>query len=200
MARRESHEANINEFQSAILRPKGVIDGISFCVSGYTLQPVPFINLFGVKIADRLSFENQISSICNRVAQQTNALLCFVEYLSIENRTCIFATFLASLHLISVIITQSGIFSNRSLYQLEKAHKQALLHVVFNDHTSSYRYLLNTMARHTLDVTRLKAISTEAYESYANENPSNIYAMLNPPIKATSVTELKSDLSKYPMC
>ena len=47
----ENHmNANISKFQSIILRPKGVIDDISFCVSGYTLQPVSCVNLLGVKI------------------------------------------------------------------------------------------------------------------------------------------------------
>ena len=68
------------------------------------------------------------------------------------------------------------------MYKLEKAHKQAL-RVVLNDYTSSYSDLLNKMTGSTLDATRLETISTEAYESYANENPSNINAMLNPSIK-----------------
>ena len=105
----ENHmKANINKFQSIILRPKGVIDDISFHVSGYTLQPVSCVNLLGVKIDDRLSFDNHVSSICNRVAQQTNALRRIVKYLSIENRTCIYI--MPSLHQILVIVIQSGTF------------------------------------------------------------------------------------------
>ena len=71
--------------------------------------------------------------------------------------------------------------SNRSLYKLDKVHKQAL-RVVLNDYTSSYSDLLTKMARPTLYVIRLKAIATEAYKSYANENPAYINAMLNPSI------------------
>ena len=89
-------KATISTFQSIILRLKGVIDDISFCVSGYMLQPVSCVNLFGMKIDDRLSFDNHISSICNRVAQQTNALRRIVKYVSIENRTCIYNAFLTS--------------------------------------------------------------------------------------------------------
>ena len=172
-------KANINKFQSIILRPKGVIDDISFHVSGYTLQPVSCVNLLGVKIDDRLSFDNHVSSICNRVAQQTNALRRIVKYLSIENRTCIYNAFLASNF--SYCNTVWHFCSNRSLYKLEKVHKQAL-RVVLNDYTSSYSDLLTKMARPTLYVTRLKAIATEAYKSYANENPVYINAMLNPSI------------------
>ena len=104
----ENHmKANISKFQSINLRPKGVIDDIRFYVSGYTLQPVSCVNLLGVKIDDRLSFDNDVSSICNRVAQRTSALRRIVKYLTIENRTCIYN---ASLHQILVIIIQSGTF------------------------------------------------------------------------------------------
>ena len=110
----ENHmKANVSKLQSIILRPKGVIDDISFCVSGCTLQPVSCVNLLGVKIDDSLPFNKHVFSICNRVAQQTNALRRFAKFLSIENLTCIYN---ASLHLISVIVIQSGIFIMIEIY------------------------------------------------------------------------------------
>ena len=168
---------------------------------------------------------------------QNRSIDRIVKYLSIENRTCIYNAFLASNF--SYCNTVWHFCSNRSLYKLEKVHKQAL-RVVLNDYTSSYSDLLTKMARPTLYVTRLKAIATEAYKSYANENPAYINAMLNPSItpynlrggsraeqpkvnttscrlntfsyqaaklwnnlpsfikEATSVTEFKSLLSKWP--
>ena len=93
----ENHmKANISKFQFIILRPEGAIDDISFFVSDYTLQPVSCVNLLGVKIDDHLSFDDHVSSICNRVAQQTNTLRRIVKYLSIENRTSIHNAFHAS--------------------------------------------------------------------------------------------------------
>ena len=72
--------------------------------------------------------------------------------------------------------------SNRSLYKLEKLHKQAL-RVVLNDYSSSYGDLLDKVSKPTLYVSRLKAIATEAYKCKANENPDYINVMLNPLIK-----------------
>ena len=72
--------------------------------------------------------------------------------------------------------------SNRSLYKLEKVHKQAL-RVVLNDYSSSYRNLLDKVSKPTLYVSRLKAIAIEAYKCKANENPDYINVMLNPLIK-----------------
>ena len=58
------------------------------------------------------------------------------------------------------------------------AHKQAL-RVVLNEYMSSHSDLLNKMAILTLYVTRMKVIASEAYKSYANENPAYINAMFN---------------------
>ena len=117
--------------------------------------------------------------MCNREAQQTNALRRIVKYFSIENRTCIYNAFLASNF--SYWNTVWHFCWSKSLYKLEKVHKQAL-RVDLNDYTLPYSDLLTKMARPTLYVTRLKAIATEAYKSYANEKPTYIHAMVNPSI------------------
>ena len=72
--------------------------------------------------------------------------------------------------------------SNRSLYKVEKIHKQAL-GVVLNDYSSSYLILLDRVSKPTLYVSRLKAIAIEAYKCKENENPDYINVMLNPLIK-----------------
>ena len=69
--------------------------------------------------------------------------------------------------------------SNRSMYKLEKVHKQAL-RVVLNDYTSSYCVLLDTVSKPTLYVSRLKSIAIEAYKCYVNENSEYINVMLDP--------------------
>ena len=47
----ENHmKANISKFQSIILRPKGFISDVSFCISEHILKPIPCVKLLGVKI------------------------------------------------------------------------------------------------------------------------------------------------------
>ena len=59
----ENHmKANISKFQSIILRPKCSISDVSFCISEHILKPIPYVKLLGVKIDDRLSFDDHISS------------------------------------------------------------------------------------------------------------------------------------------
>ena len=147
---------NISKCQSIILKSRGVIADVEFHVSGYTLKPLPCVNLLGVQIDERLSFDEHVSSICNRVSQQINATSNF-SYCNIAWHFC----------------------SNRSMYKLEKVHKQAL-RVVLNDYTSSYRVLLDTVSKPTLYVSRLKSIAIEAYKCYVSENPEYTNVMLDP--------------------
>ena len=140
----ENHmKANISKFQSIILKPRGVIADVEFHVSGYTLKPLPCVKLLGVQIDERLSFDEHVSSICNRVSQQINALRRISKYLTLQNRMSIYNALLTSNFSYCNIVWH--FCSNRSMYKLEKVHKQAL-RVVLNDYISSYRVLLDTVS------------------------------------------------------
>ena len=173
----ENHmKANISKFQSIILRPKGSISDVSFCISEHILKPIPCVKLLGVKIDDRLSFDDHISSICLRVSYQINGLRRIMKYMTIGNRISIYNAFLAANF--TYCNTVWHFCSSRGMYMLEKVHKKAL-RVVLNDYISSYRDLLDKVSKQTLYVARIKAIAIEAYKCYVNENPPYINAMFD---------------------
>ena len=171
----ENHmKVNVSKFQSIILKPNGVISDVEFHVSGHSLKPVSSVKLLGVKIDERLSFDDHISVLCAKASHQINALRRIV---TLENRMSIYNAFMASNFNYCNTVWQ--FCSNRSLYKLEKLHKQGL-RVVLNDYSSSYPDLLDKASKPTLYVSRLKAI---AYKSKENGNPDYINVMLNPQIK-----------------
>ena len=119
----ESHiQTNISKFQSIILRPKGSISDVTFCLSESILRPVSCVKLLGVKIDDRLSFDDHISSICLRVSHQINGLRCITKHMTIENRISIYNAFR------SVNFTYCNrvwhCCNNTSLCMLEKVNKK----------------------------------------------------------------------------
>ena len=121
----ETHmKANISKFQSIILRPKGSISDVSFCISEHIQKPIPCAKLLGVKIDDRLSFDDHISSICLCVSYQINGLRRIMKYMTIENRISIYNAFLAANF--TYCNTVWHFCSNRGMYMLEKVHKKAL--------------------------------------------------------------------------
>ena len=177
----ENHmKVNVSKFQSIILKPKGAISDVEFHVSAHSLKSVSSVKLLGVQIDERLSFDDHISTLCANASHQISALRRIVKYLTLENRMSIYNAFIASNF--NHCSTVWHFCSNRSLYKLEKLHKQAL-RVVLNDYSSSYRELLDKVSKPTLYVSRLKAIAIEAYKCKANENPDYINVMLNPLIK-----------------
>ena len=173
-------KANISKFQSIILRPKGSISDVSFCISKYILKPIPCVKLLGVKIADRLSLDDHISSICLRVSYQINGLSRIMKYMTIENQISIYNAILAANF--TYCNTVRHFCSNRGMYMLGKVHKKAL-RVVFNDYISSYRDLLDKVSNQS--VARIKAIAIEAYRCYVNENPRYINAMFDSKVNIT---------------
>ena len=177
----ENHmKVNVSKFQSIILKSKGAISDVEFHVSGHSLKPVSSVKLLGVQIDERLTFDDHISALCVKASHQINALRRIVKYLTLENRMSIYNAFIAPNF--NYCNTVWHFCSNRSLYKLEKMHKQAL-RVVLNYYSSSYRNLLDRVSKPTLYVSRLKAIAIEAYKCKANENPDYINVMLNPLIK-----------------
>ena len=93
----ENHmKVNVSKFQSIILKPKGVISDVEFHVSGHSLKPVSSVKLLGVKIDERLSFDDHISALCAKASYQINALRRIVKYLTPENRMSIYNAFIAS--------------------------------------------------------------------------------------------------------
>ena len=134
------------------------------------------MNLLGVKIDDRLSFDDHISSISLRVSHQINSLRRITKYMAIENRISIYNAFLAANF--TYCNTVWHFCSNISLYLLEKVDKKAL-RVVLNDYVSAYRDLLNKVSKPTLYVARLKDIAIEAYKCYVNDKHQCINAMFD---------------------
>ena len=140
----ENHmKANISKFHSIIPRPKCSISDVSFCISEHILKPIPCVKLLGVKIDDRLSFDDHISSICLRVSYQINGLRRIMKYMTIENRISIYNAFFAANF--TYCNTVWHFCSNRGMYMLEKVHTKAL-RVVLNDYISSYRDLLDKVS------------------------------------------------------
>ena len=173
----ENHmNTNSSKFQSITLRPKGSISDVSFCISEHILKPIPRVKLLGVKIDDRLSFDDHISSICLLVSYQINGLRRNMKYMTIENLISIYNAFLAANF--PYCNTVWHFCSNRGMYMLEKVHKKAL-RVVLNDYISSYRDLLDKVSKPTLYVARIKAIAIDAYKCCVNENPPYINAMFD---------------------
>ena len=173
-------KVNVSKFQSIVLKPKGVIPDVEFHVSGHSLKPVSSVKLLGVKIDERLTFDDNISALCAKASHDISALRRIVKYLTMDNRMSIYNAFIASNF--NYCNTVWHFCSNRSLYKLEKVHKQALK-VVLKDYSSSYRKLLDKVSKPTLYVSRLKDITVEAYKCKANENPDDVNVMLNPLIK-----------------
>jgi len=60
------------------------------------VKSVSCVRLLGVKIDNRLCFDDNASSICSKVSVQISALRRIVNFLSLENHISIYNAFIAS--------------------------------------------------------------------------------------------------------
>ena len=79
--------------QSIALQPMGVMPDVEFRSFSETSSSV---KLLGVKIDERLPFDDHTSALCAEASHQISALRRIVEYLTIDNRMSIYDTFIAS--------------------------------------------------------------------------------------------------------
>ena len=65
----ENHmKVNVSTFQSITFKPTGVISYVKFHVTRHSLKPVFSVKLLRVKIDERLSFDDHISSLCAKAS------------------------------------------------------------------------------------------------------------------------------------
>ena len=114
----ENHmKVNVSKFQSIVLKPKGVIPDVEFHVSGHSLKPISSVKLLGVKIDERLSFDDHISALCAKASHQISALPVSLNIL-LWIIVCLFIMHL--LHQISIIVIRYGIFVATEVYISKK--------------------------------------------------------------------------------
>lgn len=168
--------ANAAKFQAIIIKARNTTETIEFCVSNEIIKPVSCVRLLGVYIDDKLTFEEHVSRLCIKAARQTNALRRISKYLSLDVRLMIFHAFIASnFHYCNIVW---HFCSSRSVYKLEKVHKNAL-RVVLNDYESSYSELLTKAKRPSLYVSRVKGIAMETFKCIMKINPEYVNTIFN---------------------
>ena len=107
----ENHmKVNVSKFQSTILKPKGVLSDFEFYVSGHSLKPVSSVKLLGVKIDERLTFDDHISALQVVPRRLIKSMLYAVSLNTLPRKiVCLFI--MPLLHPILIIVILFGIFA-----------------------------------------------------------------------------------------
>ena len=162
------------------------------------------VEVLGVVIDCRLNFSLHISSVCEKVARQLNALDRISNYLDVSARRMICNCFVASnFNYCPLMWHFCGVSNTNKIEKIE----ERCLRTVYKDHVSSHDRLLEMANSTSLVISRLWILLLEVYKSIHHFNPKCIsglfevkpanYSLRNPvklvqPMKRTSTYGLRS--------
>ena len=160
-------KANSSKFQAILFKCRKNEEVFDLNIADELIKPVSHVKLLGVLIDGNLSFNEHFSKLCVKAARQMKGLRRIVK--CIPNECClnINQAFISSNFNYYDIVWH--FCSNRSTYEIEKVHKNAL-RVMLNDYTSSYSDMLEVVKRPMLYISRIKNIAIETFKSVKGLN------------------------------
>ena len=155
--------ANPDKFKAIILsKEKLNTTDITFNFKGQNISAKEEVDLLGITIDNKLTFETHISSLCRKAAGQLNALKRLSYYIPVETRK---------------ILVEAFIFSNfnycplawyfstaKQMNKIERIQERAL-RFINNDYHSDYSTLLSKNEHVTMEVKRMQFLCTEIYKT-----------------------------------
>ena len=127
------------------------------------------VKLLGIKIDDKLNFNNHINTIFRSAATQLNALISLRRFLKIEERKALFQSFVLSNFNYYPLVWMLS--SAKSLNKTENLQKRAL-RFMLSDYERCYDELLRLSGSCAINVRLKRNLCVEIYKSLNDLKPS----------------------------
>ena len=161
-------------------------------VGGNQLSSSKYEELLGILIDHKLTFENHLLNIVQKVNQKLHALARISKYMPRKKLRIIMKAFVSSQFAYCPLI---WMFHSRQInHKINKLHERAL-RIVYNDHFSSFEELLSKDKSVTVHQRNLQILTTKMYKLLNGLSPdimqdifetkSNYYNIRNAPAFST---------------
>ena len=130
-------------------------------VSGEDLVASELETVLGIQIDNKLNFENQIKSLCNKVSQKLGALQRISYMLDKQKKNLLFNSIIKFQFSYCPLV--SMFCSRRSNSLVNNVHERAF-RIVHDDHNSSYSELLKTKNERTIHQQNINVLMKEFYK------------------------------------
>ncbi len=167
-------KANTDKYQGIVFGVKPDCP-MSFTVKGITVECKDEVKLLGVYIDSQLTFSKQISFICQKVGQQTGAIMRLGTIIGMEVKLSIDRAFiLSNFNYCPVVWMLCG---QGNVKKMEHIQLKALL-FVFNNFTSSYAELLIKSEQPSISIHLIRSLAIEVYQCINEIAPEYICTLL----------------------
>ena len=164
-------KANAEKFQAICIGKKSYENIDSFQVGQTKIKCDDNVTLLGINLDYMLKFDDHVSEICKKAAQQLAVLKRLGRFLTKQGKLVIYNSFIASNF--SYCPLAWHFFSVSSTNKLEKVQERAL-RFINNDYSSSISELLKSTNTQPPYVRRLKQMASEVFKIVNKLSPVNI--------------------------
>ena len=134
------------------------------------------VDLLGIKIDDKLNFNEHVTKLCKKGNQKLHALARISKYLSKDKIKVIMKTFINSQFNYCPL---TWMFHNRTLNnKINRLHERTL-RLVYNDENRSFQELLDLDNTTTVHHKNLQKLATEMYKIKNDLSPTPMKAIFN---------------------
>ena len=124
--------------------------------------------MLGIKIDNKLSFDEHITELCHKASQKLHALARIATYMQIKQRKQLMQAFISAQFGYCPLV---WMFHSKKLnHKINNIHERAL-RIVYNDHTSSFNQLLTKDNSVTIDMRNIQALAIELYKVSQGSSP-----------------------------
>ena len=144
--------------------------GSEFNFSGITIYSSAEVDLLGVKLDTKLSFEFHICKMCKKAAGQLNALKRLQgSVISYNTRKALAESFILSNFNYCPLVWY---FSTQKQLQMMEKIQERVLRFLHNDYKSDYSTLLKISESVSMEVKRMRYLFVEIYKTLSNLSPN----------------------------
>ena len=168
---------NPRKFQTIVVKKNAKMkDPYSLNINDLTINSKHSVKLLGIEIDNKLSFEQHISTLCNKASNQLNAIGRIQKFMGFKERE---------------VPLVWHFCSSKYSYKIEKIQGRAL-RLLHNDFASDYAELLKKSVKATMEIKRLRCLALEIFKTVNDLNPYYTKEIFS---KTTNLTHRPLDIS-----
>ncbi len=182
-------KVNSEKFQCIVFGK--VDDPGAFVINNHSIIPEKNVKLLGLMIDNKLTFNTNISHICQKAGRQVNVLARLSNVLDTKSKMLLYNSFVECYF--NYCSTLWHFCSNIDTKKIERVQKRALRYVM-SDTESNYVDLLQTCKKSPLYVVRLRKIVELVYRINNGKSPSYLKELFTKNVTSRTLRS-KNDMS-----
>ena len=160
---------NSEKFQAIVVKKNAKMkDSYPLNIDDPTINSKNSVKLLGIEIDNKLSFEQHISTLCNKASNQLNAIGRIQKFMGFMEKEILLNSFVYSNFTYCPLVWH--FCSSKSVYKIAKIQERAL-RLLHNDFASDYAVLLQKPGKATMEIKRRRCLALEIFKTLNNLNP-----------------------------